>query len=345
MPPTPPTTSPQRNAAFDGLNDAQRAAVDHGIDDLSHANLPGPLLAIAGAGSGKTRMLTTRAARLILAGVDPRRLLMLTFTRRAAADMTRRAVGIVSQTLGTSGSALDLSWSGTFHAIAQRLLRAHAEQIGLAPDFSVLDRSDAEDLMNLIREDLDLARSEKRFPKKGACLAIYSYAVNAQMPIGRVLEEQFPQYADWADELKRLFSAYVAAKQDRDLLDYDDLLLYWADMMADPGVGADVRARFDCILVDEYQDTNTLQARILTGLSPKGRGLTVVGDDAQSIYKFRAATIRNILDFPQQFDPPARVVTLEENYRSTQPILDASKRASATPSSCSPGAPAPTCRG
>ncbi|MBK1667634.1 ATP-dependent DNA helicase [Rhodovibrio sodomensis] len=312
------------NSPFDSLNQAQREAVEHGLDQVQQGRLPGPVLIIAGAGSGKTRTLTARVARLILAGADPNRILMMTFTRRAAAEMTRRALGIVSDALGTSASTRELSWSGTFHAIAQRLLRLHAEQIGLSQDFSVLDRSDAEDLMNVVREDLEFSKSEKRFPKKGQCLAIYSHTINARQPLQAVLDDHFPQYAEWADELKQLFRAYVEAKQDRDLLDYDDLLLYWADMMHAEGVGAEVRKRFDYVLVDEYQDTNVVQADILRGLAPNGDGLTVVGDDAQSIYSFRAATIRNILDFPQMFDPPARVIALEENYRSTQPILDAS---------------------
>ena len=318
-------TDPGRAPApFDSLNTAQRAAVEHGVDALERGARPGPLLVIAGAGSGKTRTLTARAARLILAGADPRRILMLTFTRRAAAEMTRRALSMVAEALGTETHGRELSWSGTFHAIAQRLLRAHADQIGLSPDFTVMDRADAEDLMHLVREEMSLGKSAKRFPKKGACLAIYSHTVNARADLQAVLDAHFPQYAEWTDELKQLFRRYVASKQERDLLDYDDLLLYWATVMADSGVAADIRGRFDHVLVDEYQDTNVVQAEILRGLAPDGAGLTVVGDDAQSIYAFRAATIENILQFPQQFDPPARVVTLEENYRSTQPILDAS---------------------
>ena len=310
---------------FADLNADQRAAVEHGIADLRAGGRPGPLLVIAGAGSGKTRTLTARVARLILEGADPRRILLMTFTRRAAREMARRASALVDRaTEGDSAAAQGLTWAGTFHAVGQRLLRAHAREIGLAPDFTVLDRSDAEDLMGLVRAEQKAGQgSGRRFPQKGACLSLYSYAVNARMPLDAVLAERAPQYREWADELKTLFRAYVEAKQTRDLLDYDDLLLYWAQAMQVDGVAEAMRGRFDHVLVDEYQDTNLLQADILGGLTPTGAGLTVVGDDAQAIYAFRAATVRNILAFPQQFDPRARVVTLETNYRAVQPILDA----------------------
>jgi DNA helicase-2/ATP-dependent DNA helicase PcrA len=219
--------------------------------------------------------------------------------------------------------ATPVGWSGTFHAIANRLLRQHAASVRLDPSFTVLDRSDAADLLNLVRNELGLSKQTTRFPKKDTCLAIYSHAVNAGHPVEETLEHAFPAYVSWAEELKRLFGAYVNAKQRRHLLDYDDLLLYWYHLMQDAAAAEGVRRRFDHVLVDEYQDTNALQAGILFGLKPDGRGLTVVGDDAQSIYSFRAATVRNILDFPQQFTPRAHVVTLEQNYRSTQPILDA----------------------
>jgi DNA helicase-2/ATP-dependent DNA helicase PcrA len=178
--------------------------------------------------------------------------------------------------------------------------------------------------MNLVRHELDLSRTESRFPTKGTCLSIYSRAVNAEAALEEVLAKAFPWCAGWATELKVLFAGYVEAKQRQNVLDYDDLLLYWAHMLAEPAFAEDIGARFDHILVDEYQDTNRLQATILRALKPDGRGLTVVGDDAQSIYSFRAATVRNILDFPGHFSPQARIVMLERNYRSTQPILAAS---------------------
>src|SRR5439155_1647771 len=203
------------------------------------------------------------------------------------------------------------------------LLRMHAKSVGLEPGFTVLDRSDAADLLNLVRHELGLSKKTRRFPKKGTCLAIYSHAVNAGQAVEATLEQAFPWCANWAVELKQLFRAYGDAKQRHHVLDYDDLLLYWLHLMQAEPAAESVRRRFDHVLVDEYQDTNALQAGILHGLKPDGHGLTVVGDDAQSIYSFRAATVRNILDFPQQFTPPAHVIKLEQNYRSTQPILEA----------------------
>ncbi len=283
-----------------------------------------PLLIIAGAGSGKTSTLAHRVAHLILHGADPGRILLLTFTRRAAEAMIRRVERICGWTIeGGNAPGRAVEWSGTFHAIGNKLLRLYAEPIGLDPGFTVLDRSDAADLLNLVRDELRLSEQARRFPKKATCLAIYSYAVNAQSGLEPVLDNAFPWCREWQAELKRLFAAYVEAKQRQRVLDYDDLLLYWSRMMAAPAIALDVGRRFDFVLVDEYQDTNALQAGILLGLKPAGRGLTVVGDDAQSIYGFRAATVRNILDFPNAFEPPAAIVKLEQNYRSTQPILDA----------------------
>src|SRR5712691_2708548 len=304
------------------LNPSQRAAAEYGTAALP-LQLPGPLLIIAGAGTGKTTTLAHRVARLLVRGADPRRVMLLTFTRRAAETMTRLADQIAAQVANGSTGPTRVAWSGTFHAIANRLLRQHAQAVGLAADFTVLDRSDSADLLNLVRNELGLAKQAARFPKKATCLAIYSHAVNAGHGIEKTLELAFPWCANWGEELKRLFGAYVEAKQRSHLLDYDDLLLYWFHLMKGGSPAESVRGRFDHVLVDEYQDTNALQAGILLGLKPDGRGLTVVGDDAQSIYSFRAATVRNILDFPRQFDPPAHVVTLEQNYRSTQPILDA----------------------
>jgi DNA helicase II / ATP-dependent DNA helicase PcrA len=308
------TASESQTSYLDRLNPAQRAAVVH--------EAGGALLIIAGAGSGKTTTLAHRVAHLVVSGADPRRILLLTFTRRAAAEMTRRAQRIVAGA-GGQRQAGELRWSGTFHAVANRLLRLHHHAVRLDPSFTVLDRSDSADLMNFLRGELGLAAASKRFPRKGTCLAIYSRAVNAQEPLERSLAESFPWCEEWERELRALFRGYVEAKQVRQVLDYDDLLLYWYHLMAEPALAEEIGARFDHVLVDEYQDTNALQAGILRAMKPDGRGLTVVGDDAQSIYSFRAATVRNILDFPAQFARPAGVVTLAENYRSTQAILAA----------------------
>jgi DNA helicase-2/ATP-dependent DNA helicase PcrA len=283
------------------------------------------LLIIAGAGSGKTNTLAYRVAELVACGADPQRILLLTFSRRAAAEMERRAGQILQRVLGARGSGppTTLTWAGTFHGIGARLLRDYAECIGLHATFTIHDRGDSEDLLALVRHDLGLSATNRRFPHKATCLAIYSRAVNSRAPLAEVLRNDYLWCAQWEAELKKLFEGYVEAKQAQNVLDYDDLLLYWATMLAEPRIAQDVGARFDHILVDEYQDTNRLQASILLAMKPDGTGVTVVGDDAQSIYSFRAATIRNILDFPSHFSPPARVVTLERNYRSTQPILDA----------------------
>ncbi len=304
------------------LNLQQRRAVEHGVGGEETC---GPLLVIAGAGSGKTNTLAHRVARLILDGADPRRILLLTFSRRAASELTRRVSRIAREVMGPDAAVLaeGLTWSGTFHAIGARLLREYAGSIGLDPSFSIHDREDSADLINLTRHELGLSRTETRFPTKGTCLSIYSRAVNAEAPLEDVLAQNFPWCAGWTEALKQLFSAYVEAKQRQGVLDYDDLLLYWAQMAEERALAADMGDRFDHVLVDEYQDTNRLQASILLRLKPDGRGLTVVGDDAQSIYSFRAATVRNILDFPAAFSPPAEVILLEQNYRSTQPILAA----------------------
>jgi len=308
-------------AYLEKLNPDQRRAAEHGIGVAAD---PRALLVIAGAGSGKTSTLAHRVAHIVVNGGDPRRILLMTFSRRAAAEMTRRAERIVASALGSSAAAAALAWSGTFHSIGARLLREYAGEIGLSPSFTIHDRGDAADLMNLVRHELGFSKTKSRFPTKATCLAIYSRAVNCAAPLEEVLANSFPWCGGWEAELRALFAAYVEAKQRQNVLDYDDLLLYWAQMMGEPALAADVGARFDHVLVDEYQDTNRLQASILLALKPDGRGLTVVGDDAQSIYSFRAATVRNILDFPGEFRPPARMVTLERNYRSTQPILSAS---------------------
>lgn len=311
-------------AYLEKLNEQQRQAVEHGVR-RADGQVAGPLLIIAGAGSGKTNTLAHRVAHLIVNGADPRRMLLMTFSRRAASEMARRVERICKQVLGAnSGTLTDaLAWAGTFHGIGARLLRIYAEQIGLNVDFTIHDREDSADLMNLARHELGFSKTENRFPTKGTCLSIYSRAVNSQAPLNEILRQHYPWVASWEEQLKQLFAAYVEAKQAQNVLDYDDLLLYWAQMVSDPDLADDIGNRFDHVMVDEYQDTNKLQASVLMALKPGGRGLTVVGDDAQSIYSFRAATVRNILDFPSSFSPAADIITLDRNYRSTQPILAA----------------------
>jgi DNA helicase II / ATP-dependent DNA helicase PcrA len=306
-----------------GLNPQQLAAVRHGTGE--EAGDERALLVIAGAGSGKTNTLAHRVAHLIRHGADPQRMMLLTFSRRAAQEMERRVGSVLQRALGLAPTQHlpSLPWSGTFHGIGARLLREYAMRVGLDETFTIHDRGDAEDLMGLVRHEIGLSETKNRFPLKGTCLSIYSRVLNTCDPLDRVLADTYPWCSQWEAELKRLFGAYVEAKQQQNVLDYDDLLLFWAEMVEEPALAAEIGARFDHVLVDEYQDTNKLQARILRALKPTGRGVTVVGDDAQSIYSFRGATVRNILDFPREF-AGARIVTLERNYRSTQPILQAS---------------------
>ncbi|HEY0339873.1 MAG TPA: ATP-dependent helicase, partial [Steroidobacteraceae bacterium] len=311
------------------LNGPQRKAVTHGEPLPDNKGVKsGPLLIVAGAGTGKTDTLAHRVAHLVIHGVDPARILMLTFTRRAATEMRRRAheitkkalneaLGGVSQTIQTR-----LSWTGTFHSVGNRLLRHYAKHLKLDPQFTVVDRADSADIMDGIRQELGFAAKEQRFPRKETCLQIYSYRVNTQRSLKETLEQQYPWCAQWEGDLGRLYRAYVEQKQRYNVLDYDDLLLYWNLMMSDPRLAQHVGSNFDHVLVDEYQDTNKLQAEILYGLKADGAGLTVVGDDAQAIYSFRAAAVENILGFPDRFKPRAEVVTLAQNYRSTQEVLD-----------------------
>jgi DNA helicase-2/ATP-dependent DNA helicase PcrA len=301
-----------------GLNSAQKEAVTAG---------DAPLLIVAGAGTGKTTTLAHRVAFHIANGIDPRRILLLTFTRRAAQQMTRRVDAIMRRLQGDAArlSAGSAVWGGTFHAIGARLLRLHGPSIGLDPGFTILDRGDAEDLMGVVRAQMALARTDRRFPQKGTCVDIYSRAVNSQLPLADVLRTAFPWCMEHEEDLRRLCGAYVERKIGSGVLDYDDILLYWLALMEDPATGAEVRRRFERVLVDEYQDTNALQARIVQALRPDGTGVTVVGDDAQAIYSFRAADVRNILEFPGMF-PDVQVMPLEQNYRSVQPILDATNR-------------------
>jgi DNA helicase-2/ATP-dependent DNA helicase PcrA len=312
------------------LNGPQRKAASYGEPQGGKGLKAGPLLIVAGAGTGKTDTLAHRVAHLAINGVDPARILMLTFTRRAAAEMRRRAHDIVKKALneplgGVSHTISQrLTWAGTFHSIGNRLLRHYARHLKLDPQFTVVDRADAADLMDAVRTELGFATKEQRFPRKETCLQIYSYRVNTQRSLKESLEKQYPWCAQWEADLTKLYRTYVERKQRSNILDYDDLLLYWHGMMGDARLAQHVSAHFDHILVDEYQDTNRLQSDILLALRPDGAGLAVVGDDAQAIYSFRAAAVDNILGFPERFTPRAEVVTLAQNYRSTQPVLDSS---------------------
>jgi DNA helicase-2/ATP-dependent DNA helicase PcrA len=301
----PPTDEQKLTAS---LNPDQARAVTFG---------DAPLLVIAGAGTGKTRTLIHRVAALVDRGVPPERILLLTFTRRAAAEMLSRAERLV----GSAGSRVH---GGTFHSVGHRLLRQFGPSAGLPADFTIMDQSDAEDLMQLARGAMGFAKTSKRFPKKETLHWLYSRHINTELPLDELLHRDTPHFLEYEEQITSLFADYTLRKQERNLVDYDDLLVFWALMLeSSPALAARICGMYDHVLVDEYQDTNLLQARILRGMCTGTRKLTVVGDDAQSIYSFRGAHFRNILDFPRQF-PGATMITLAQNYRSTQPILDMS---------------------
>ncbi|HEY2300101.1 MAG TPA: ATP-dependent helicase [Jatrophihabitans sp.] len=288
------------------LDEAQLAAAEHDA---------GPLIVAAGAGTGKTRTLTARVARLLEAGVPAERILLLTFTRRAAAAMTTRAAAACADS-----SAAQRMCSGTFHAVAHRIIAEHVQHLGLA-EVTVLDPNDVVDLLDLMREEHGLVGTQRRMPTSQALADVYSRATNTGRRTREVMAEQFPWCIDHADEINALLRDYVARKRARGLLDFDDLLLYWRALLSDEGTGARLRARWDWVLVDEYQDVNRIQVDIVRQLRPDGIGLTVVGDDAQAVYGFRGASAEHLLELHRQL-PGATLIRLERNFRSTQPVLD-----------------------
>jgi len=288
------------------LNPRQAEAVLHG---------DGPLLVIAGAGTGKTRTLIYRVARLVELGHPPSSILLLTFTRRAAEEMLRRAAMLLDQ-------RCEKVSGGTFHAFANTLLRRHAAAAGFGNNFTILDRADAEDLVGLLRQEVHTGHKTVRFPRKETLADLFSRAVNREEDIATALEKEAPHFLYCLDDILTIARMYVATKRERNLMDYDDLLVHLAALLrGNETIRREVSETFRHILVDEYQDTNRIQAEILRLLADAHDNVMVVGDDSQSIYSFRGANFRNIMDFPSDF-PGAKVVFLEENYRSRQPILD-----------------------
>lgn len=310
------------------LNGAQRKAVTHGEAVAPRGFKAGPLLVLAGAGTGKTDTLAHRIAHLAINGVDPSRILLLTFTRRAAGEMRRRAHDIVKQALneplgGVSHTISQrLTWAGTYYSIGNRLLRHYGRHLKLDPRFTVADRTDAAELLEVARAELGLVSREPRFPRKETCLQIYSCRVNTRKTLADTLARHFPWCAQWEEDLTRLFRAYVERKQRCSILDSDDVLLYWHAMMAEPRLAQHVSAHFDHVLVDEFQDANHLQVQIVHALRPDGSGLVVTGDDAQAVQPFRASAADTVLGFAARFTPAAEVVTLAQSYRATQMVLD-----------------------
>lgn len=288
------------------LNSQQLAAVTAG---------DGPSLVIAGAGSGKTRTLVYRVAYLIDSGVDPSNILLLTFTRKSAQEMLDRAGDLI-------GARSQRVCGGTFHSVANLLLRRHGRSIGIEPGFTILDRGDAEDLIALVRSQLGLNEKDKRFPRKGTIMEMVSKSENTLRSLEEIILEEFSHFADHAEDLGRLQKAYQTAKRQKQLLDYDDLLVMLRQLLLfDESARAVISRQYRYILVDEYQDTNRLQAEVIRQLATTHNNVMVVGDDSQSIYAFRGATFKNIMDFPVLF-PGTKIYKLEENYRSTQPILN-----------------------
>lgn len=297
---------------IEDLNPEQREAATH---------TGGPLLILAGAGTGKTTTLCSRVAWLVSEGVPSERILLLTFTRRASREMLQRARGLVHGTSRVLG--------GTFHSVAHRLVRRHAAALGLPPGFGILDASDAADVLDLLREEAGHAKARgTRFPKKGTLLDIYSRTVNAQLPLSEVIAEHFPWVEDHREAISALFREYTARKKALGVIDLDDLLLMWRALARDEVIGPRLASSFDHVLIDEYQDVNGLQVDLARALGGFGCDVTAVGDDFQAIYGFRSASAAHILDFPEHF-PGTRVVTLERNYRSTQPVLDAANAVAA----------------
>ncbi len=293
------------SAWLDDLNPEQRRAVCH---------KGGHLLIVAGAGSGKTRTLACRVAHLLAGGVRPERLLLLTFSRRAAREMLTRA-GQLAEAEGARRV-----WGGTFHAVANRLLRGHGAAVGLRPGFTVMDQGDHVDLLGLVRHDLGLGERGRRFPKKETLASIYSRVVNTQEKLADVVEAVYPWCRNDLEGIRAVFGGYATRKRARNVVDYDDLLLYWRALAASPTVGPVLHSGFDHILVDEFQDTNAVQADIVVAMAGPGVTVAAVGDDAQAIYGFRSGSARHMLEFPERF-PGSTIVTLDRNYRSTPSIL------------------------
>jgi DNA helicase-2/ATP-dependent DNA helicase PcrA len=279
----------------------------------------GPLRVLAGAGTGKTTALTARVAGLVERGTRPERIMLLTFTRRAAREMVTRAEARLERSgPGSRGKVV----GGTFHSVAHRTLRRHASKLGLPDAFTVLDPADAADLLDLVRDELGAARErQRRFPRKATLLDLYSRAVDTQQPLAQAVEHVAPWCADLVEPIGEICREYVTRKRRLGLLDFDDLLLWWRAALHDERLGASLGAAVDHVLVDEYQDVNRLQVDVLQALRRGDDRITVVGDDSQAIYGFRAASPRHLLDFADAF-PGAATIVLQRNYRSSQPICD-----------------------
>jgi DNA helicase-2/ATP-dependent DNA helicase PcrA len=305
-----PSTGLNRNTPvpldLSELNDAQRDAV---------LATEGPVLVIAGAGSGKTKTLVFRLANIVNQGVRPEAILLLTFTKKSSQEMLRRASTVLDH-------RCEQVSGGTFHSFANVVLRYYGHAIGYGPGFTILDRSDADELVGMIRSEIGSSKADKRFPKKSTIGSMISMSVNTDRHIDAVISSEYPQFLDYSDDIQKIALAYQAKKESMQVMDYDDLLVKLAVLLQEhPAIRAELQATYDYIMVDEYQDTNRLQADIIRRLANDRHNVMVVGDDAQSIYSFRGASFKNIIEFPDLF-PNTRIITLEQNYRSSQPILN-----------------------
>ncbi|MBT5953106.1 UvrD-helicase domain-containing protein [bacterium] len=301
-----PSSLRQISALTETLNQSQKEAVLH---------LGSPLLIIAGAGSGKTKTLVHRVAKLVLDGIAPEQILLLTFTRKAANEMTKRATTLLDQRCRSIKG-------GTFHAFAQSILKEHAPKLGFSTQFTIADRGDSEDILSLIRKNLGLNKLDKRFPQKKALSSIIGKARNTATPISAILNRDYPQFSVYEREIENIMHQYASQKKIMNVMDYDDLLLLLLELLkTNEETAKYYQQTFKHILVDEYQDTNSIQASIVQYLAGSNPNITVVGDDCQSIYSFRGANFKNIISFPELF-PNTKIIKLEENYRTIQPILN-----------------------
>ena len=298
----------------DSLNPEQRLAAEH---------RGGPLLVLAGAGTGKTATLSARVASLLDEGADPQRILLLTFTRRAAREMINRTSSLVGER-----AAVGKVTGGTFHSVGHRFVRSYASALGLPADFGLLDAGDAADVLDLVRNELGHPAGERRFPRKQTLADIYTRTVNAQRPVREIVAELFPWCEEHVDAVAGILRGYSARKRSLGVLDLDDLLLHWRALVQDETTGPHIAGTFDHVLVDEYQDVNGIQADIVHSLHQRGCSVTAVGDDFQAIYSFRSASVEHILGFPGKFEG-TKTVTLDRNYRGTQPLLDVANAVSA----------------
>ena len=277
--------------------------------------LEGPVLVVAGAGTGKTKTLIYRVARLVEEGVDPENILLLTFTRKAAENMIKRASLLLDNRCGRVAG-------GTFHSFANIILRKYSKILDFGENFTILDESDAESVIGIIRSNLGYNKTKQRFPLRSTIAEVISKSINKNITIDSVINTDYPHFTDYSDDIKLIQIEYQKYKKERQLMDYDDLLLYLEQLLKEnEEIRKRISLQYEYIMIDEFQDTNKIQANIAYLIASEHKNIMVVGDDSQSIYSFRGSNFKNMIDFPKFF-PKCKIITLEQNYRSVQPILD-----------------------